>query len=158
MFAMDGPTDNTSAPPGVLDCIHTPTSRPPGTPPVPARNEVEFAVSMLVQHVTTSQPATSVIAPALMARPARALPRASLAASSLSVSRPLARTANGATMGSRYWNPFTGQSWKKKTGTTIQHTSSDSRHDQLRASTVASSRPAAHTITGMPMAGGTTVG
>src|SRR2546423_4326755 len=108
MFAMDGPIANIPTPLGVCDAIQCPACRPPGTPPVPARNEVEFAVWMLIQHMTTSQHATNAVTVRLITRPARALPRPSHWAScGLDIS-PAARMAQGAAIGSRYWNPLTG--------------------------------------------------
>ena len=41
-----------------------------------------------------------------------------------------ANTAKGGAMGSKYWNPFTGQIWKKIMGTMIQAKSSFSRQER----------------------------
>src|SRR4030088_1988163 len=38
MFAIDGPTASILLPSGRFALIHSPVSRPPGTPPEPARN------------------------------------------------------------------------------------------------------------------------
>ena len=59
-------------------------------------------------------------------------------------------------MGSRYWNPFTGHSQKKATGTAIHDRSSVSLQDASRRS---SQRPttAASTTSG-PIASGTVAG
>src|SRR6266568_2297348 len=116
MFAIDGPIDSISASTGVSDMIHAPAARPPGTPPVPARNEVEPAALMPDQLSSASDATTAVVTTTPTARAARAL------------SRP------------------------------IQQMSSDSRHDHRRTHTTAASIPAAHTITAMPIAGGTTAG
>src|SRR6266498_4865102 len=82
MFAMDGPIASISEPAGVCLPIHVPAARPPGTPPVPARNVVEdAAVPMLPKDAKTSHAATAAVAPMLIAGSRISLPRASLSGS-----------------------------------------------------------------------------
>src|SRR5437773_12140090 len=127
MFAIDGPMESISASTGVFDLIQSPAARPPGTPPVPARNEPELAALMVDQLSSASEATTAVLtrAPVTLAVVPRRRPipsqRTGLA------SNPADRTAHGAATGSRYWKPFTGQSWKNMKGTAIQQVSSDSR-------------------------------
>src|SRR5258708_38936287 len=68
MFAIDGPIDNISVSVGVSDLIHVPASRPPGTPPVPARHEVDPAALMLDQLNSASDAATAAVATTPTAR------------------------------------------------------------------------------------------
>src|SRR5690242_16666275 len=156
MFAMEGPVASICAPSGVWAATHIPASRPPGTPPVPARNEVALAVLMLAQDPMASHTATATVAAVNSARPYRVLPRASRVTRSTSESKPAARIATGAATGSRYWYPFTGQGGKNTIGTTIQQTTSDSRHDHLCRRHCAASVPAASSTTASPIATGTT--
>src|SRR6266700_3343521 len=132
MLAIDGPMDSISASTGVSDLIHAPASRPPGTPPVPARNEVDPAALILDQLSIASQATTAVVATTPTTRPAAALRRPIRSQTTGLASSPAASTAHGAATGSRYWKPFTGHSWKNMMGTAIQETSSDSRHDHRR--------------------------
>src|SRR6266567_4470122 len=158
MFAIDGPMDSISASTGVSALIHAPAARPPGTPPVPARKEVEPAALMLDQLSSASEATTAVVTRTPAARATIAPGRPILSHSAGLASNPADSTAHGAATGNRYWKPFTGQSWKNTNGTAIQQISSDSRHDHRRAATVTASIPAPLIITGIPIAGGTTAG
>src|SRR5437016_7228741 len=103
MFAIEGPIASISVPRGVCSSIHFPASRPPGTPPVPARKDVEFvAPAITPQDVDTSHPTTAAVAPSLIARPARMLLRPGLRASTVPARKPAARAAVGPAIGSRY--------------------------------------------------------
>src|SRR6266704_7153015 len=143
MFAIEGPMDSISASPGVSDLIHSPAARPPGTPPVPARKEVEPAALMLDHVRSASAVATAAVTTTATAWPAFTL-RWPIQVHTAGLARhPAASTAQGAATGSRYWKPLTGHSWKNMNGTATQQASSDSRHDQRRAARVTASIPAA---------------
>jgi hypothetical protein len=139
MLAIEGPMVSSLLPGGVLACSQRPASRPPGTPPEPARKLVEpaedtrpqLAIPRLATRATMASPRA---AAGRRSRCRGQAPTTSLAAST---------TATTAT-GSRYWNPLTGQTWKNRSGTAAQQASSVSRHDQAptlapRASSAATS-------------------
>ena len=67
-----------------------------------------------------------------------------------------ASTATTGTIGSRYWNPFTGQSSRNATGTPTQHATSVSRQVQRRRARVIRLR-AASAQTARPIELGTAV-
>src|SRR5713226_227300 len=116
MFAIDGPIDSISVSVGVSDLIHVPASRPPGTPPVPARNEVDPAALMLDQLNSASDAATAVVITAPTASAILAWCRQIARQTTGLASNPAASTAHGAATGSRYWKPFTGHNWKNMNG------------------------------------------
>src|SRR5688572_16959373 len=123
MLAIDGPMVMKVDPSGALASIHAPVSRPPGSPPDPARN-VSGLAPWTRPHVGMRRLRAAIATPSdLRWCPAGIGNRLSARA---------ARTASAGAMGSRYWNPFTGHSEKKATGTAIHDTSSVSLHEASR--------------------------
>src|SRR5262245_36629688 len=121
MFAIDGPKVSTTDPLGVLAANHLPVSRPPGTPPDPARKVADSVWRTDDQLGTSRLSVTTAITPARAAMARRGA--RSRAGRGRSTRPRAASTATGAAIGSRYWKPFTGHTWKNATGTAIQHNS-----------------------------------
>src|SRR5688572_607307 len=69
MLAMDGPMVMSLAPAGTFALIHSPASRPPGTPPDPARNWSEPEAWTRDQLGTTSVRTSTPTRAALSQRP-----------------------------------------------------------------------------------------
>src|SRR5215207_3196465 len=117
MFAIEGPTDIIRAPTGTLWLIQRPASRPPGTPPDPARKVVDAEGWIFDQLGMASVSAIRVARAGAMIRPSFASRTSD--AKSNRVRKRAASTATAGAIGSRYWNPLTGNSWKKPIGTPI---------------------------------------
>src|SRR5580693_4316444 len=111
---MDGPMVKIVAPCGRLAAIHCPASRPPGSPPDPAR-KVVLADGLMVCQVGMAMVAHTMAIHAVVAAARRAadiLP-VSFWRASFSWARSTASAAQMAStgaMGSRYWNPLIGRS------------------------------------------------
>ena len=101
------------APRGTCESIQSPASRPAGSPPAPA-STVRCSVDATRATLTASRLTQT---------------SASTGRIRLPTSGRAASTATGATIGRRYWNPFTGHSSKNRTGTAIQHRSRRSGHE-----------------------------
>src|SRR3954451_13563995 len=156
MFAIDGPIDTTPAPAGTFLATHSPASRPPGTPPVPARKLEPVVAGWTWTQVVTARLITRT--PATTARSAVVVTVTAFARHVTSRAGRLtttiaASTATGTAMGSRYWKPLTLQTSKKRTGAAIQLSRRCS--DQLSDRNI-STRPMMTTTTASPSAGGTT--
>src|SRR5215217_4266508 len=102
MFAIDGPTDIIRAPTGTLWLIQRPASRPPGTPPDPARKVVDVEGWIFEQLGMASVSASTATSAGAMTRPSLASYTSD--AKSNPVRKRAARTATAGAIGSRYWN------------------------------------------------------
>src|ERR671939_1857830 len=122
-FAIDGPIVITFAPFGTWCLIHWPASRPPGTPPAPASSAPPSDGWMRSRLATTRESAITPAATGDSQRRAAGEKGAGSLGGLQPVSVLAARIATTGAAGSRYWNPFTGQTWKKITGTAIHESS-----------------------------------
>src|SRR3954463_9708027 len=105
---MDGPIASRRAPSGTLAATPFPASRPPGSPPVPARN-VPVVDGLTVAQTGTARLTDSTAvrtAAATVAAPAG--PRAGRARATRTSVRA-ASTARAGAIARRYWYPLTGQ-------------------------------------------------
>src|SRR5215213_1639275 len=101
MLAIDGPTDIMRAPVGTLRSIQRPASRPPGTPPEPARKLVTFDGCTFCQLGIAIDAATTTMAPARSQ--VRVAGRLRARASGVQCTRKrAARIATAGAIGSRY--------------------------------------------------------
>src|SRR3954447_11649666 len=108
---MDGPIASSCAPGGTFCRTHLPASRPPGTPPVPARN-FPVGAGLTTAHVGTARlMSVMAVAPATSARSTHRRAdegRGMATVDRRDSARPASTAMTGAT-GSRYWYPLTGQ-------------------------------------------------
>src|SRR5512146_1098000 len=121
MLAMDGPMVMNWAYAGTFASIQAPASRPPGTPPVPARNSEPTCGWIRCQlakasDATTATEATQEIKGGNDTRRETSRPCRSRMAFHEYPSNLPAKIASGGAMGNQYWKPFTGHSWKKTAG------------------------------------------
>src|SRR3954454_4022285 len=106
MLAIEGPIASNSAPTGRFPRIHWPASRPPATPPVPARKlEPADDGCTRSQDVTarlaTSRTATAARNPVVVTASTPALHRT--CGRGTLTTTIAASTATGTAIGSRYW-------------------------------------------------------
>src|SRR3954447_3272875 len=101
MLAIDGPTDIIRAPSGTCLRIHRPASRPPGTPPEPARNVADVAGWILDQLGIASDSTTTATSTGVTRGAYRKCGAST--PKSKRASRRAARTATAGAIGSRYW-------------------------------------------------------
>src|SRR5215204_3627315 len=113
MLAIDGPTDIIRAPTGTLRPIQRPASRPPGTPPEPARKVDAFDGCTLLQLDTASETVSTARASGMIhaRRRNRQRDRHGIMLGSHSLKKRAASTATAGAMGRRYWKPLIGNSW-----------------------------------------------
>src|SRR3954463_13201870 len=157
MFAIDGPIDTTPAPAGTFLATQSPASRPPGTPPVPARKLEPVVAGWIWTQVVTARLTTRT--PATTARSAVVVTVTAFARHVTSRAGGLKTTiaestATGTAMGSRYWKPLTLQTSKKRTGAAIQLSRRCS--DQLSDRNIRRRPTTVTATTASPSAGGTT--
>src|SRR5262245_57771740 len=102
MFAMDGPIVIIVAPAGILFAIHSPASRPPGTPPVPATKVPEVAGVISCKLERRSDKAiTPTVIVLIKALVILKFPNRISSGHHLAIARP-ANTAIGGAIGRRY--------------------------------------------------------
>src|SRR6476661_8651560 len=156
MFAIEGPRASRSAPTGTCSSTHSPASRPPGTPPVPARkvdpdDDGCTRDQEIRPRLTTRATATATRSPAVLTTAIRPAGQRTGGTGALTTTMA-ARTARGTAIGSRYWKPLTAQTSKNRHGTATQATSRCSDHESERRII---SRPTTTTATTPnPSAGG----
>src|SRR5215212_9395347 len=98
MFAIEGPTVSIWAPSGTFCEIHLPASRPPGTPPEPARNVASPALSIRDQLDANSESEITTTAATATRRSVRNV-RAPFGDFVSSPQRAIVRAASSATAG-----------------------------------------------------------
>src|SRR5580765_2290063 len=109
MFAIDGPIASISAPFGTFVLIQLPSSRPPGTPPEPARNVSDSPGLIRCQVGIATDAATQTAAALISSREGRGtLPMRRLLEGCQRASVRPASTATAGAHGSKYWKPLTG--------------------------------------------------
>src|SRR5215213_8992334 len=103
MFAIEGPTVINVAPTGIFSRTHSPASRPPGTPPVPAINfpVVEGRIIFTLEIKMESAIIRSVVV-LIQLRRIRKLKIEKSSGHQWAIARP-ASTAIGGAIGSKYW-------------------------------------------------------
>src|SRR6185503_5063854 len=109
MFAIEGPIVINVAPAGMFSFTHSPASRPPGTPPVPATNIPVVEGVMICTLESNNEKAITATANVLiqLLRIRKAMTGKS-SGHQRAIALP-ASTAMGGAIGSRYWKPLVGQ-------------------------------------------------
>src|SRR5215216_7511249 len=156
MFAIEGPIVINVAPTGMFSRIHSPDSRPPGTPPVPATKvPVVDGLIICTLESKSDKAITPTVNVLIQLLGIRQVTKDTSSGHQRAMALP-ASTAMGGAMGSKYWNPFVGQIWKNAAGTIIQQSRRRSRQD---LSCRKNQRPtSAAMITRSPIAAGTVLG